>query len=83
MPGLVCECCGLVPGDVFGCKGRPDDLTQVAATEAEILSAFDLGARAVVATQVPPNLPRWQPVLVCDDPADGLRRVGSAGTLAH
>jgi cyanophycin synthetase len=80
---MVSERCELVPGDVFVCKGRPDDLTQVAATEAEILSAFGLGARAVVATQVPPNLPRWQPVLVCDDPEAGLRRVGSAGTLAH
>lgn len=80
---MVSERCELVPGDLFVCKGQPDDLTQIASTEAEILSAFGLGARAVVATQVPPNLPRWQPVLVCDDPEFGLNSLGAVASLAH
>lgn len=65
----------LEPGDLFVCDSRPDDLTRLAANEAEILRAFVLGARAVVATQVPSELARWQPVLVCDDPAAGFRRL--------
>lgn len=75
---MVTELADLTPGDLFVCLSAPDDLTRIDAVAAEIWQAFALGARAVVATQVPLDLPRWQPVLVCDDPWIGIRAAGRA-----
>ncbi|WP_052813311.1 hypothetical protein [Desulfonatronum thioautotrophicum] len=43
--------------------------------ERAVLEAFANGSRAVVAPLVPVDLPRWRPVLVCDDPVLGLERL--------
>lgn len=58
--------------------GAPDDPDGVERLENEIRRAFEHGARAVAAPLVPPDLPRWHPVLVCDNPALGLERFAQA-----
>jgi D-alanine-D-alanine ligase-like ATP-grasp enzyme len=70
---IVTRLSAVSPGDLFVCMSPPDDLSRIAAVDTEIWQAFAQGARAVVATQVPLDLPRWRPVLVCDDPAAGIR----------
>ncbi len=58
--------------------GTPDDPDGVEKLENEIRYAFARGARAVAAPLVPPDLPRWHPVLVCDNAALGLERLAQA-----
>jgi hypothetical protein len=55
--------------------GPADDLAICAELEAAVCEAFARGASAVVAPLVPDDLPRWRPVLVCDDPAAGHARL--------
>jgi D-alanine-D-alanine ligase-like ATP-grasp enzyme len=62
-------------GDLAVIDGAPDDLEGLAELEKQVLQAFERGAAAVVAPLVPPDLPRWRAVLVCDDPALGLQRL--------
>jgi hypothetical protein len=50
----------------------------LAELEKQVLQAFERGAAAVIAPLVPPDLPRWRAVLVCDDPARGLQRLARA-----
>ena len=65
----------VVQGSVAVIAGPPDDLAACAQLEAEVRDAFARGASAVIAPLVPDNLPRWRPVLVCDDPAAGYARL--------
>ncbi|MFH1496029.1 MAG: acetate--CoA ligase family protein [Pseudomonadota bacterium] len=65
----------VVPGSVSVIAGPPDDLAACAQLEAEVRDAFARGASAVIAPLVPDDLPRWRPVLVCDDPAAGYARL--------
>ncbi|MBI1906932.1 MAG: hypothetical protein HYS20_11985, partial [Rhodocyclales bacterium] len=51
-----------------------------AALQAAVREAFARGASAVVAPLVPDDLPRWRPVLVCDDPAAGYARWRAGNT---
>lgn len=62
-------------GDLAVIPGVPDDLSQLDDIEKNVRNALERGACGVVATMVPPGLPRWQPVLVCDDPRRGLVRL--------
>jgi D-alanine-D-alanine ligase-like ATP-grasp enzyme len=63
------------PGAVVVIAGPADDLALCAELEAAVCEAFARGASAVVAPLVPDDLPRWRPVLVCDDPAAGYVRL--------
>ena len=62
-------------GDLAVIPGAPDDLSALASIEKNIRLALERGACGVVAPMVPPDLPRWQPVLVCDDPRRGLEQL--------
>jgi cyanophycin synthetase len=61
----------VVPGALAVIPGPADDLDACAGLEVAVRNAFERGASAVVAPLVPDDLPRWRPVLVCDDPAAG------------
>jgi D-alanine-D-alanine ligase-like ATP-grasp enzyme len=63
------------PGAVVVIPGAADDLATCAAVAAAVVDAFTRGASAVVAPLVADDLPRWRPVLVCDDPAAGFARL--------
>lgn len=65
----------VIPGSVAVIAGPPNDLAACAQIEASVRSAFARGASAVVAPLVPDDLPRWRPVLVCDNPAAGYARL--------
>jgi D-alanine-D-alanine ligase-like ATP-grasp enzyme len=67
----------VVPGSIAVIAGPADDQEACEGLEAAVRVAFERGAGAVVAPLVPDDLPRWRPVLVCDDPA-----VGYAGLMA-
>lgn len=62
------DACVIVPG-------RPDDIAGRPLIQDAIIAAFAQGARAVIAPLVAPDIPRWQPVLVCDDPVLGAERL--------
>jgi cyanophycin synthetase len=64
----------VVPGAIAVISGPADDLDACAGLEAAVRNAFERGASAVVAPLLPDDLPRWRPVLVCDDPAAGYAR---------
>ena len=57
---------------IAGATDSPEAIEQI---ERRIHLAFANGAKAVVSRWVPADLPRWRPVLVCDDPLHGLRRL--------
>lgn len=65
----------VTPGSVAVIPGPADELEACAGLEAAVRDAFERGASAVVAPLVPDDLPRWRPVLVCDDPAAGHARL--------
>lgn len=65
-------------GDLAIIPGAPDDLAALESIEKAVLLALARGACGVVAPLVPPDLPRWQPVLVCDDPRRGLEQLARA-----
>ncbi len=69
---------GASNGGMAVIDGVPDDLAGLEQVERNILRAFERGAATVIAPMVPPGLPRWQGVLVCDAPARGLERLACA-----
>lgn len=73
--GIALGAHNVTQGDLAVIDGAPDDLEGLAELEKQILQAFERGAAAVIAPLVPPDLPRWRAVLVCDDPALGLQRL--------
>lgn len=60
---------------VFDGDARKADTSEL---ENRVRRAFAAGATAVVAPVAPPELPRWHPILVCDQPREGLLRLAQA-----
>ena len=54
----------------------PDGVEAFPALKARLLAAFQRGARGAIAAALPEELPRWWPVIVCDDPLAGWHRFG-------
>ncbi|MCL4757893.1 MAG: acetate--CoA ligase family protein [Rhodocyclaceae bacterium] len=65
-------------GSVAVIEGQANDPEAVAGLELAVRQAFERGASAVVAPLVPDDLPRWRPVLVCDEPARAVALLGAA-----
>lgn len=64
-----------ITGKLVAVPGAPDQPELVAGIENRIRTAFERGASAVVAPLLPIDLPRWLPVLVCDDVECGMERL--------
>lgn len=60
------------PGVLVIIAGRADSVEGTAAIEQRTRHAIAQGAWAVMSAVMPPELPRWHPVLLCDDPMAGL-----------
>lgn len=76
--GIAWGAHNVTQGDLAVIDGAADDLEGLAELEKQVLQAFERGAAAVIAPLVPPDLPRWRAVLVCDSPARGLQRLARA-----
>jgi D-alanine-D-alanine ligase-like ATP-grasp enzyme len=74
-PGWTVDCVVLGsdvrPGTLAVIDGAPDDLQDLPRIAAQVRAAWQHGASGVVAPLVPDDLPRWFPVLVCDNPGAG------------
>ncbi len=53
--------------------GRADSVRATAAIEQRTREAFAQGAWGVMSAAMPPELPRWLPMLQCDDPMAALQ----------
>lgn len=64
-------------GDLVIIPGLPDGTEARAEADESISRAFERGAQAVIATNRPPDLNLWLPIMVCDDPELGLDRLAN------
>ncbi len=63
------------PGTLAVIDGAPDDVQGLSGIAAQVRAAFQSGASGVAAPLAPDDLPRWLPILVCDDPRAGYARL--------
>lgn len=75
--GIAWGCHAISAGDLAIIPGFPEGPEALAEAENNVFRAFDHGARAVIAANRPPNLNRWLPFMVCDDPELGLDRLAN------